>query len=190
MTTHKQIAANKRNALKSTGPRTEEDKAIVCHNAVKHGILSQEIPIDENESLSFSEFCTSLYIQLNPVGDLEHFIVDRIISCAWRLRRVVHIETAFFRTQLNSGFSISSETSIKDTFVGSAKDRMAVLSRYETAIEKSLYKALSELTRLQLMRQSPVTDDYIITSQTNEIGFVSQKSEEVEIDGNSMACAL
>ncbi len=186
MTTQRQIAANQRNALKSTGPRTQEGKAIVCHNAVKHGILSQEIPIDEKESLSFGEFCSCLYIQLNPVGDFEHFIADRIISCAWRLHRVIHIETAFFRSEFNSRYNISNERSIKDAFAGSAKERMAVLSRYETAIEKSLYKAILELTRLQSMRQQSLADDFIVNPQANGIGFVSQKLEKAEIGGNSV----
>lgn len=37
-TGEKQIAANRRNAQKPTGPRTPEGKAAACHNAVKHGL--------------------------------------------------------------------------------------------------------------------------------------------------------
>lgn len=147
----------------------------------KHGILSQEVPIDEKESVSFEEFSSSLFIQLNPIGDFEHFIVDRIISSAWRLRRIIHIETEFYRSELNSQFSFQDDPSIKDAFSGSTKDRMAVLSRYETTIEKSLYKALAELMRLQAMRQG-----LNINPQLTEIGFVSQKLEKAEINGNSL----
>ena len=57
---------------------------------------------------------------------------------------------------------------------------MAVLSRYETTIVKSLYKALAELMRLQAMRQG-----VNINPQLTEIGFVSQKIEKAEINGNS-----
>lgn len=76
MTSHKQIVANQRNALKSTGPRTEEGKAIVCQNAKTHGILSQEIPIDETENISFNDFSSRLFVELKPLGDFEKFIVD------------------------------------------------------------------------------------------------------------------
>ncbi len=179
MTSQKQVVANQRNALKSTGPRTEEGKAIVCQNAVKHGILCQEIPIDENEKVSFGEFSSRMVIQLNPLGDFEHFIVDRIISSAWRLRRVIHIETAFYRAGLTPTFNLLEDPSIKNAFSDGYKDQMAVLSRYEIAIEKSLYKALTELMRLQAIRQGLPFNPLFA-----EIGFVSQK---VEIDGNPIA---
>lgn len=172
MTSHKQIVANQRNALKSTGPRTEEGKAIVCQNAIKHGVLCQEIPIDENESAIFEEFRLRMTLQLNPEGDFEHFIVDRIISSSWRLRRVIHIETAFYRAGLNPTFNLLEDPSIKNAFSDSAKDRMATLSRYEVAIEKSLYKALAELMKLQAMRQGVQLNPLFA-----EIGFVSQKAE-------------
>lgn len=180
MTSQKQMIANRQNSLKSTGPRTEEGKGIVCQNAIKHGILCQEIPIDETEGATFSEFSSRLFIQLNPVGDFEHFIVDRIVSSAWRLRRIVHIETAFYRSELNPT-STYGLFDIKDAFSGSAKERMAVLSRYETALEKSLYKAL-ELMRLQAIRQG-----VHFSPQITEFGFVSQNDES---DGNSGSDSL
>jgi hypothetical protein len=51
---------------------------------------------------------------------------------------------------------------------------MAMLSRYETAIEKGLYKAINELMRLQAARQD--------ATNFTEIGFVSQKTEKMEIN--------
>ncbi len=42
MTTEAQLAANRLTAMKSTGPRTPAGKAMVGHNAMKHGLLSRE----------------------------------------------------------------------------------------------------------------------------------------------------
>lgn len=176
MASQKQIIANQRNALKSTGPCTEKGKAIVSQNARTHGILCQEIPIDENENVSFDDFSSRLFIQLNPLGDFERFIVDRIVTSAWRLRRIIRIETEFYRSESRI------TCSIKGTFLGNAADRMAILSRYEVAIEKGLYKALNELMRLQALRQG--------VSACAEIGFVSQKSEKTEINRYSIINAL
>ena len=39
----KQIAANRRNAQKSTGPQTPAGRAVSKMNALKHGILSKEV---------------------------------------------------------------------------------------------------------------------------------------------------
>ena len=43
MTSEKQAKANRRNALKSTGPKTPNGKAAIRYNATKHGLLSREI---------------------------------------------------------------------------------------------------------------------------------------------------
>jgi hypothetical protein len=43
MTSEKKAEANRRNALKSTGPKTPEGKAAVSLNALKHALHSQEI---------------------------------------------------------------------------------------------------------------------------------------------------
>lgn len=53
MTSDKQAQANRRNALKSTGPKTPEGKAAVRHNATKHGLLSREtlLPGEDEEAL-------------------------------------------------------------------------------------------------------------------------------------------
>ena len=98
--------------------------------------------------------------------------MDRIVTSAWRLRRIIRIETEFYRSESR----ITS--SIKGTFLGNAADRMAMLSRYEAAIEKGLYKALNELIRLQAVRQD--------ATDFTEIGFVSQKTEKMEINRYSI----
>ncbi|MGZ4317245.1 MAG: hypothetical protein ACXVRS_15655 [Gaiellaceae bacterium] len=36
-----------------------------------------------------------------PVGELEQLLVDRITSCAWRLRRVVLVESGLFVARIN-----------------------------------------------------------------------------------------
>ena len=53
MTSEKQIQANRRNAHKSTGPKTPEGKAAVRLNSNKHGLRSQEVllPGEDEEAL-------------------------------------------------------------------------------------------------------------------------------------------
>ncbi len=45
MSTEAQKLANRRNAQKSTGPRTPQGKAAVSQNAVKHGLLAAHVVI-------------------------------------------------------------------------------------------------------------------------------------------------
>jgi hypothetical protein len=47
MTSERQKAANRANALHSTGPKTEEGKAAVRFNAFRHGLLAQDVVLQE-----------------------------------------------------------------------------------------------------------------------------------------------
>lgn len=88
----KQLQANCRNALKSTGPKTVVGKVKVAKNAVKHGLLSRHIVIDGESQAEFNNFRAVLLDDLNPVGPLEQHLADRIIASFWRLNRVRRIE--------------------------------------------------------------------------------------------------
>jgi len=105
-TSEAKIEANQKNALVSTGPRTLEGKAASSMNALKHGILSKELVITEGEGKEpmevFSELqeaCLGYYL---PDGPVETMLVDRIVSCFWRLRRVIAYETGSIRAELDS----------------------------------------------------------------------------------------
>jgi hypothetical protein len=52
MASEKQVLANQQNALKSTGPKTDEGKAIAARNSLKHGLLAKEVVITEGECSS------------------------------------------------------------------------------------------------------------------------------------------
>ncbi len=53
-TTEKQIAANRRNAARSTGPISAAGKAIAARNSLKHGLLAQEVGRKARSSLMLS----------------------------------------------------------------------------------------------------------------------------------------
>jgi hypothetical protein len=97
MATEAQIAANRLNAQKSTGPRTDAGKAIVSRNAEKHTKLSRTLLVSsqshQESSSEFSTLCDEYYASLDPVGPLEEMLVDRIVSAVWRMRRAHHAES-------------------------------------------------------------------------------------------------
>lgn len=97
-TSPKQIAANRRNAAKSTGPRTGEGLSVSKMNALKHGILSRQVLV---RGLSLRESETELEAlhqrfrdELLPEGPLEELLVDQIVTAHWRLRRALSAESA------------------------------------------------------------------------------------------------
>ena len=146
MTRERQAEANRLNATMSTGPRTPAGKAVVALNAVSHGLLSRESLVKGESEADLVDFGKRLRAQLAPVGELELLLADRIVSTAWRLRRAVAIEAALFK----------NEDEPHRAFNDYGREKMGVLSRYEVTLERSLYRALHELQRLQAARQGEV----------------------------------
>ena len=100
MTSDKKAEANQRNALKSTGPKTPEGKDAVRLNALKHGLLSRETLLPGENEEALRELGERLRDELQPVGELENLLVDRIIASYWRLRRLGRVEAGIFAWEL------------------------------------------------------------------------------------------
>jgi len=147
MATEKQIMANRKNASKSTGPKTDVGKSASKKNSVKHGLLSID-PLThpgEKNVEEFQKYTSSMTKFLNPQNDMEMFFVNRIISCTWRLKRVTNIEEAIFNASLQNQDGDDPATFLFEYL----RDKMNVISRYETAIERSLFKTLNELRKVK-----------------------------------------
>jgi hypothetical protein len=147
----RRLAANRRNAARSTGLRTPEGKAVVALNALKHGLLSREALVKGESEAELVAFGKRMRAQLAPVGELELLLADRVVSTAWRLRRAVALEAVLLGEKGTDG----SPNPL--TYLGD-RNRLLAFSRYEGALERALYRALAELRRLQAERGTePVT---------------------------------
>lgn len=96
MTSEKQISANRRNAKKSTGPKTDRGKAASRNNAFKHGLLSTEITVPGEDPKKFAYLKSELTAELDPLGFQEAEIVERMAVLMWRLRRLYRAEAEIF----------------------------------------------------------------------------------------------
>src|SRR5437763_2645320 len=94
MATSKQIEANRRNAQKSTGPKTPQGKSIVSQNSVQHGLLAANPVCLPEEQAEHEKFIAHLRAHWAAHGCAEELALNRLIDCAWRLRRVTQIETS------------------------------------------------------------------------------------------------
>ena len=101
----RRIQANRRNALRSTGPKTERGKRTVSGNAIKHGILAREVVItagDGKESLeAFHDLANQLCEYYEPVGIVEEKLVETIAACWWRQARTIRAENGEIRGRLD-----------------------------------------------------------------------------------------
>ena len=99
MTSFRQIEANRRNALRSTGPTTEDGKRRSRQNAVRHG-LSAETVVEIVEDLDdYRGFEAAIVADYDARTAVERELVLRLASLLWRLRRATMIETELLRIQ-------------------------------------------------------------------------------------------
>ena len=136
MATQKQIDANRRNALKSTGPRTPEGKAAVSRNALKHGFALREIGLGPEAEQEITQLAREYCRDLRPDGPRETLQVLEMAITARRLSRLSRLEDALFaKCSLTNGFQPLNS-----------------LGRYRSLVEKSFYRALKELEGLRARR--------------------------------------
>jgi hypothetical protein len=105
MVTEKQIQANVKNSQLSTGPLTQEGKAVVAGNAIKHGVFAKDLVIAAGDGMEdVSEYLAllvDLKRDLQPVGRLEMLLLEKIAVNYWRLKRLVRYETGEIRKGLD-----------------------------------------------------------------------------------------
>lgn len=87
----KRIKANRRNAKKSTGPRTKEGKQRSSQNA-KAPTLDSLLPPAERHSKEFMTLLIQFRIDLRPQGMTQEAAVERIATLYWKLRRLQYGE--------------------------------------------------------------------------------------------------
>ncbi|MBU6389578.1 hypothetical protein KGQ71_03610 [Patescibacteria group bacterium] len=157
MSTEKQLQANKENAQRG-GVKTPEGKATASMNALKHGLLSSHIVLQNEKQGIFDELLARVEKALKPVGHVEGVLAERIAINIWRMQRFYRAEQAqmdFYREQLaNLDFLGSKANSVMGIMTHSETDK---LLRYEAAIERGFYRALHELQRLQAARRGEST---------------------------------
>ena len=163
----RKLEANRKNAQKSTGPRTEEGKRNSRWNALKHGLLSREIVVQSGEGKESVEdyqcLLASLRQDLQPVGVLEEMLVEKIAVCYWRLARVSRCENAEIRRNfafkpsvLDSGLGRKENPAMEEIRSHLSlpnEELLDKLSRYETSNNRQLFQAMNQLDRLQRQRK-------------------------------------
>ena len=99
MTSLKQIEANRLNALKSTGPRSQRGKWRSRSNAVRHGLTAETVIAAFEDAADYASFEISIAADYQVATATERALVSRLASVFWRLRRSTNIETGMFQLQ-------------------------------------------------------------------------------------------
>ena len=179
MATDKQIAANRINAQKSTGPRSATGKTQSAQNARKHGFAASIFTVANLEEID--EICDlrhDLVDLYQPANSQELWAVERVALCQLSLIRASRLEAGLFTTCLdqalgsdgqpihpmnqqmaglgNSEITFGQEHnfSIAESFhrLTQKPHTWALFLRYQAQAERNYHRAIQEFERLRALR--------------------------------------
>jgi len=99
VTSLRQIEANRRNALRSTGPITEAGKRRSRRNAVRHGLCAETVVGTLEDIEDYKGFEAAIIADYDADTAVERELVLRLASLFWRIRRAAAIETTLLCIQ-------------------------------------------------------------------------------------------
>ena len=162
MPTNAQIKANRNNAKKSTGPRTEEGKSRVAKNALKHGLLARDTVLPGEDPADFDRQLSALEADIQPANSLEFELVRQIADAQWRMRRLTRLETGFLAAavddqrrhlekrrpeELRPGYD--GETLLLGSAMLDRTQAFVHLARYDGHLSRRFFRAVKQLADLR-----------------------------------------
>ena len=138
MTTIRQIEANRRNALKSTGPTTPEGKRSSRCNAVRHGLTAETVIAVLEDAEDYQAFEATVISDYDAESVVERELILRLASVLWRLRRATGIETALFELMSEDSPKHSRENLGEATDIASKRLFLGALQRSDACERNQL----------------------------------------------------
>jgi hypothetical protein len=162
MPTDKQLEANRENAQRSTGPRTEDGKTRSSMNAVKTGLTGRTVLLPSEDAVAYQQFVQRLIEQLRPSGDDERLLVQSIADTEWRLLRIPSLESGIYalgRLEF-AGLFIEEEDAVRAALIQAKtflvyQKQLSNLSIQETRLRRQLEKDRARLVQMQTDRGIP-----------------------------------
>jgi len=159
MTSEKQLEANRSNALRSTGARTEEGKKRSRLNALRHGLTGQVTTMTDEDRAAHDKFSKALIQDLAPEGAMEIQLAQRIATDSWRLNRISAVEDNLFALGLHENGGKLSDHEQIDAALTTARvftlesKQLQLLTLYEQRLNRAIQKNLALLQSLQAARK-------------------------------------
>ncbi|MBZ5585573.1 MAG: hypothetical protein LAQ30_25910 [Acidobacteriia bacterium] len=148
MATLRQIEANRLNAQKSTGPRTEAGKEVSRFNALKHGVDAHSTVIPGEDPAGLEALATEYHQQFQPRSPVERYLVNTLVNCDWLRRRLLRIQAELFRAMTGQSDEADPLCGLFQTG-GFGPDGLQRLLNQLSATDRAYFRALAELRRIQ-----------------------------------------
>jgi hypothetical protein len=183
-----QVAANRENSLRSTGPVTPSGKAASSQNALRHGLTSTRVVLPGENAAAFDSLREELLHDYAPANDFERLLVEELAAAAWRLQRARAVETAFL-AKLGEDAD-NPEQAIAAALLEKPRELDRLL-RYINTYDRAFYRAHDKLQKVQRERKQEehsraLEESWIASVKANAEaknlaklnGFVSQNANQ------------
>jgi hypothetical protein len=164
----KQLAANRANAARSTGPRTPEGKARAALNSRKHGLAAVTFTASSIEdSPELEDLIADAVAFYRPQNSQEQFAVERIALCQLAILRAYRLEAGAMTSSFSAGIRASGEITFASAhidqknnhtlaagFQRQANDGPAwsLILRYQAQADRQYRRAVEDFNRLAAQR--------------------------------------
>jgi len=155
------LAANRENALHSTGPKTDAGKATVSLNAVKTGLTGHTVVLPTDDAARYQAHILAYEKEFQPVGPEECALVQSIADTRWRLARVPGLEMALLtkgRLEFDALFQdhahVDRAVMIEMHTILIYEKQFRNLQLQESRLARRREKEMAELRQLQQERKS------------------------------------
>jgi hypothetical protein len=176
VSTDKQIAANRLNALKSTGPKTPEGRAAVRLNGVKHGLHAQTLVLKGESESDFAALLECYEAEYAPATPTEEALVQQIAMATWRLRRLYHAEAGYYTYKIADTEHTRKADNLDHSahmgvVVSWSSNTLDIFARQQAHLERSFCRAVREFQRLRAERAklALVSQPAVVVRQINDI---------------------
>jgi hypothetical protein len=154
MATDLQIVANRRNAKRSTGPRTPKGKSASSGNALKSGIYAKAIIIQGEDPAEFQALQKGYYRDYQPATTDERILLDDVVQLAWRKKRLDNTYNQMWMREMEhnrkSPYQKDATCNVRP-FNGN-DNQFAKLRREYTTYDRAFHRARTELIKSQKAR--------------------------------------
>jgi hypothetical protein len=173
------MAANRRNAQKSTGPRSIEGKKRASLNALKSGMTAKTVVLPHESACDYNEIRAALIQDYEPATTQELMLVDQIAAGYWRTIRARRFETEMFDNRLRTrkrelGMDQKPDAAKDDEGYAvmlqvTDPEELKNYFRYDATISRDYYRAIATLEKMQAARHKRAATAHEATSKHQSI---------------------
>jgi hypothetical protein len=165
-TSEARVQANRKNAARSTGPKTEEGKERSRQNSLKHGLTGAGVVLIEADAAEVERRTLKFADELMALGEVGQALVRRAALNSVRMERGADQQAASLTQRVRQaeadfvapeGVDEAEAAQLRAEAVRIAMfdpSKEATLARqYEAASERGFYRAIKQLRQMELQTE-------------------------------------